>query len=153
MSENNGFFDKFKNLWQDFKSDYQTTYRLIEIKHQGSEKYALIGLRFSHMVFKKKLEKAVADDELLAGLSVQDARSLSLYSMFCHMQDKFELIDIELADPKQVYFDIRDKKNSQSIKMTYEELCLRPDIINQFKREELLKIGFICGSSQSQKKK
>ncbi len=153
MTPENSVFDKFKNLWQEFRSDYQTTYRLIEIKHQGSEKYALIGLRFSHMVFKKKLEEAVADDVLLAGLSVQDARSLSLYSMFCSMQDKFELIDIELADPEQIYFDIRDKQNSKSIKLTYEELCLRPDIISQFKHEELLKIGFICGSSQPKKQK
>ena len=56
MSEGDGLFSKLKNLWESFKDDYQTPYRLIEIEHKKSEKFAVIGLRYSHMVFKKKLQ-------------------------------------------------------------------------------------------------
>ncbi|MBM7073673.1 hypothetical protein JQC92_16815 [Shewanella sp. 202IG2-18] len=146
MSEDDGLFNKLKNLWKSFKDDYQTPYRLIEIEHKKREKFAVIGLRYSHMVFKKKLQEAVLDDELLEGLSPQDIRSLSMYAMFCCTQDQYELVSIDYVDSEKVVFAIKDKLADRVLKLTQEELNNSPNIINHFKRNELYKVGVVCGS-------
>ena len=147
MTISEDFFLKFKKLWQTFKEEYKTPYRLVEIQHQDHEKYAVIGLRYSHMMFKRKLQDAVLDDHLLSGLSPQDIRSLSMYAMFCCTQARFELISIDYVGSEKLIFSIKDKHSGQIIKMNQEEFNRSPDIINHFKRDELYKVGFICGNT------
>ena len=150
MSTNQGFFKKLKQLWHAFYQDYQTPYRLIKIEQKGTQKLAVIGLRFSHMIFKTRVEQAIFDDSLLAGLSPQDIRNLAMYAVFCSMQDKFELVNVEYADNEKIYFNIKDKQSSDEHRIASDELMKCPEIINQFKRSELYKMGYLCGKKNKQ---
>ncbi|MBM7074400.1 hypothetical protein JQC92_20640, partial [Shewanella sp. 202IG2-18] len=60
--------------------------------------------------------------------------------------DQYELVSIDYVDSEKVVFAIKDKLADRVLKLTQEELNNSPNIINHFKRNELYKVGVVCGS-------
>ncbi len=150
MDKPKSFIEKIKSLYREFNEDTKTAYRLIEIISKDNQKFAVIGLRHSHLTFKQSLISAINDDALLAGLSYQDVRSLSMYAMFCSMQHKFELISIEYSedDDDDMFFNIKDNCSGTKLRLSQDELHESPDILEHFKHDELYKVGYLCGNKR-----
>ncbi len=79
MFENNKMLAKIKQIYKEYREDTEIPFRVVEIIEKKNVKYVVIGLRYSRMSFNQSLETAVMDDKLMAGLSVPDARRLSMY--------------------------------------------------------------------------
>ncbi len=146
MSDEKSMLSKLKQWYSEFNEDTKTAFRLVEVVKKDNQNYVVIGLRHSHLCFKQPLQEAVLDNNLIEGLSVQDVRILSMYAMFCSLQHRFELIDIEYGHTDKIFFNILDKNSGTAMRLSPSELDECPEIINAFKRDELYKVGYLCGS-------
>ncbi len=147
MPENqDGFFSKLKLWYRAFYNDNQVPYRLVEFIEKDHQKFAVIALRHSRYSFTLPLQKAARDDGLLAGLCVQDMRNLTMYAAFCLLRHRYEYVSVEFSGDDDVNVTIRDMHTQTELTMTDKELMECKSIINKFKRDDLFKLGYICGS-------
>ena len=151
MMRGKKFLSFVKRAFNDLKNDSRYTYRLIEVVEKDNIKFAHIGLRHSHMTFKEPVQKAVWDEGLIEGLSPQDIRILSMYSLFCSLQPSHEYYGCEYHKNSELVFLLRNKQTNEIVRKSHKELELDNQYIKHISNDEAYQVGKLCGSKHQLK--
>ncbi|MGB0893811.1 MAG: hypothetical protein ACPGUD_05335 [Parashewanella sp.] len=138
---------KARDLYQEFTTDNKITYRLVELTEVEGVKYAIICMRYSHYIFKIEVKEVLSDLRWLSCISQLDVRNLTIY-LFYSPQPKsprFSLQSILFYLTEITTFVIKDKKQSELRRVTFEELRNDKELLENFEGSHLLEIGYICG--------
>lgn len=146
---------KIKNFLKKYRENkrlsFTPSYRLVEIIQQDNGSYFVtIQVVNKNIIFQKKPEEILAENNLVNQFSPTDVRALTYLGYLGINSPKYKILAKNLSSQdNSIIFTVKKKGEKQPVSMKASELAANKELLNSINPSDAHIIGYTAGMEQT----